>query len=80
MSYIPVLDLADYLSGDEARRQKFIQGFGKAYSEIGFAAIENHGIPQEVIDNYYGLVEKFFSMPVETKLKYEKILPAFGRL
>ena len=37
MSYIPVLDLADYLSGDEARRQKFIQGFGKAYSEIGFA-------------------------------------------
>ena len=52
MSYIPVLDLADYLSGDEARRQKFIQGFGKAYSEIGFAAIENHGIPQAIIDKY----------------------------
>jgi len=73
MSYIPVLDLADYLSGDEEKRQRFIQGFGKAYSEIGFAAIDNHGIPQDLIDKYYGLVEQFYAMPVETKLKYEKI-------
>ena len=63
MSYIPVLDLADYLSGDEARRQKFIQGFGKAYS----------GIPQPVIDKYYGLVEQFYALPVEKKLDYEKV-------
>ena len=50
----------DYLSGDEAKRQQFIQGFGKAYSEIGFAAINNHGIPQELINKYYGLVEQFY--------------------
>ena len=73
MSYIPVLDLADYLSGDEQRRQQFIQGFGKAYSEIGFAAINNHGIPQEVINKYYGLVEQFYALPLETKLSYEKV-------
>ena len=73
MSYIPVLDLADYLSGDEEKRQRFIQGFGKAYSEIGFAAIENHGIPQEIINKYYGLVEQFYALPLESKHNYEKI-------
>ncbi|HNF48142.1 MAG TPA: 2-oxoglutarate and iron-dependent oxygenase domain-containing protein [Chitinophagales bacterium] len=73
MSYIPVLDLADYLSGDESRRQKFIQGFGKAYSEIGFAAIENHGIDKDLIDKFYSQVETFFAMPTDTKLNYEKI-------
>jgi isopenicillin N synthase-like dioxygenase len=73
MSYIPVLDLADYLSDDAARRERFIQGFGKAYSEIGFAAIDNHGIPQTLIDKYYHQVEQFFALPLDTKLSYEKI-------
>ena len=68
MSYIPVVDLNDYLS---SRKDKFIQNFGKAYEEIGFAAIENHGIPSHVIDEYYALVEEFYSLPLETKRSYE---------
>ncbi|MBK7140372.1 MAG: hypothetical protein IPH74_15740 [Bacteroidetes bacterium] len=43
MSYIPVVDLNDYLSNDSSRKDKFIQNVGKAYEEIGFAAIENQG-------------------------------------
>lgn len=73
MAYIPVVDLSDYLSGEEARKQKFIQGFGKAYEEIGFAAIENHGISQDLINKYYGLVEQFYQLDLPTKLKYEKV-------
>ena len=71
MSYIPVVDLNDYLSNDSSRKDKFIQNFGKAYEEIGFAAIENHGIPSHVIDEYYALVEEFYSLPLETKRSYE---------
>ena len=73
MAYVPVVDLSDYLSGDETRRQKFIQGFGKAYEEIGFAAIENHGIAQDLINKYYGFVEQFYQLDLVTKLKYEKV-------
>lgn len=71
MSIIPVLDLADYLSDDIVRKQKFIQDFGKAYEEIGFAAIENHGIPPELIQSFYKSIQEFFAMPTEEKLKYE---------
>ena len=71
MSIVPVLDLADYLSDDIVRKQKFIQDFGKAYEEIGFAAIENHGIPPELIQSFYKSIQEFFAMPTEEKLKYE---------
>jgi isopenicillin N synthase-like dioxygenase len=71
MSVIPVLDLQDYLSNDPQRKQKFIQGFGKAYEEIGFAAIENHGIPSELTDRFYKAIQQFFAMPTADKLKYE---------
>ena len=71
MSIIPVLDLSLFLSGSEVQRNKFVADLGSAYEEIGFAAIENHGIPQDVIDDFYGQVERFFAMSVEDKEKYE---------
>ncbi|HWJ90192.1 MAG TPA: 2-oxoglutarate and iron-dependent oxygenase domain-containing protein [Flavisolibacter sp.] len=42
---IPVVDLADFLSGDKNKKQKFVQELGKAYEEVGFVAVKNHGIP-----------------------------------
>ncbi|MBD0364916.1 MAG: 2-oxoglutarate and iron-dependent oxygenase domain-containing protein, partial [Flavisolibacter sp.] len=42
---IPVVDLSDFLSGDERRKQKFVNELGKAYEEVGFVAVKNHGIP-----------------------------------
>ncbi len=71
MSIIPVLDLSQFLAGNEEQRNKFVKDLGKAYEEIGFAAIENHGISQELIDKFYDQVELFFAMPVAQKEKYE---------
>jgi isopenicillin N synthase-like dioxygenase len=71
MSIIPVLDLSEYLDGNEMQKKKFVNDLGKAYEEIGFAAIENHGIPQDLIDKFYEQVETFFAMPVQEKEKYE---------
>ena len=53
------------------QRNDFVQKLGKAYEEIGFVAVENHGIPQELIDEFYQNVKAFFSQDVDTKLKYE---------
>ena len=69
---IPVVDLSDFLSGDQSRKQKFVQELGKAYEEVGFVAVKNHGIPDDLIADLYKYVQQFFSLPTETKLSYEK--------
>lgn len=69
---IPVVNLADFLSGDENRKKEFVAQLGKAYEEVGFVAVKNHGIPDDLIADLYKYVQQFFSLPTETKLKYEK--------
>jgi isopenicillin N synthase-like dioxygenase len=69
---IPVVDLSDFLSGDADRKQSFVQALGKAYEEVGFVAVKNHGIPDDLIADLYNYVQEFFSMPSDVKLRYEK--------
>jgi isopenicillin N synthase-like dioxygenase len=69
---IPVVDLADFLSGEETRKQKFVQELGKAYEDVGFVAVKNHGIPDELIGDLYKYVQQFFSLEDGRKLGYEK--------
>ena len=41
---IPSVDFDEFLSGDAARKNEFVQNLGKAYEEIGFVAVKNHEI------------------------------------
>ncbi|HEU4903391.1 MAG TPA: 2-oxoglutarate and iron-dependent oxygenase domain-containing protein, partial [Flavisolibacter sp.] len=59
---IPVVDLSDFLSGDENRKQNFVQALGKAYEEVGFVAVKNHGIPDDLIADLYNYVQQFFAL------------------
>jgi isopenicillin N synthase-like dioxygenase len=68
---IPSVDLAEFLSGDPVRKEAFIQELGKAYEEVGFVAVKNHGVPEEVIADLYRNVQAFFSLPLEQKKNYE---------
>ena len=68
---IPVVDLADFLSGDPVRKSSFVQQLGNAYEEVGFVSVKNHGIPDELIAHLYEYVQEFFSLPLEKKLNYE---------
>lgn len=69
---IPIVDLSDFTSGDPQRKHKFVEELGKAFEDIGFVSVRNHGVPQDVIDAYYDAVKEFFSKPTEIKKKYEK--------
>jgi isopenicillin N synthase-like dioxygenase len=69
---IPVVNLADFLSGDPQLKQKFVNDLGKAYEEVGFVAVKNHGIPDDLIADLYKYVQKFFSLPSNKKYEYEK--------
>ena len=68
---IPVVDLEDFLSGDPVRKASFVDQLGKAYEEVGFVALKNHGVPDELISNLYEYVQQFFSLPLEKKLAFE---------
>jgi len=68
---IPSLDLADFTSGDPARKAKFVEDLGSAYNQIGFVAIKNHGLSDLLTEKLYGNVKKFFDLPEEVKRRYE---------
>jgi len=68
---IPVVDIADFLSGDPQRKEAFVQQLGKAYEDVGFVAVKNHGVPDSLISNLYEYVQQFFSLPSQRKLEYE---------
>lgn len=68
---IPSLDLADFTSGDPERKAKFVQEIGKAFNNIGFVAIKNHGLSEELRGKLYEAVQKFFYQSDELKKKYE---------
>ena len=68
---IPSVDLAEFLSGDPIRKNAFVQELGKAYEEVGFVAVKNHGVPDELIADLYRYVQEFFSLPLEKKKNYE---------
>ncbi len=68
---IPVVDLAEFIHGDSEQKSHFVQQLGKAYEEVGFVAVKNHGIPDQLIAELYEYVQQFFSLPLERKLKYE---------
>ena len=68
---IPVVDLSDFLSGDPQRKKSFVNQIGKAYEDVGFVAVKNHGIPDELIGDLYKYVKEFYSLPADQKKKYE---------
>lgn len=68
---IPVVNLADFLSGDPQLKQAFVNQLGKAYEEVGFVAVKNHGIPDDLIADLYKYVQQFFALPNDIKKKYE---------
>ena len=71
METIPVVDLAGFLSNDTGKKNAFVNALGKAYETVGFVSVKNHGIPDELIRDLYSEVQRFFSLPLEKKRKYE---------
>ncbi len=72
MSYVPVVDLNDFLSGHAEKKRRFVQELGNAYQEVGFVIVRNHGISDSLIADLYREVKAFFSLPESIKRQYEK--------
>lgn len=68
---IPSLDLADFTVGSTEKRLRFINDLGRAYHHIGFVAIRNHFLSDELSGQLYQVIKQFFSLDDAVKKKYE---------
>jgi isopenicillin N synthase-like dioxygenase len=68
---IPVIDLSDFTGKNPELKNSFVAQLGKAFEEVGFVAVKNHGISDELIEKLYRYVQEFFSLPAEKKKLYE---------
>ncbi|MCC6461196.1 MAG: isopenicillin N synthase family oxygenase [Saprospiraceae bacterium] len=68
---IPTVDLSTFTQGTPAQRQAFVHDLGKAFHEVGFVAVVNHGIPKHLVDGFYAASKAFFALPEPVKRKYE---------
>jgi isopenicillin N synthase-like dioxygenase len=68
---ISSIDLNDFLSGDDKRKEKFVQELGRAYEEIGFVALKGHLLTNETSNNLYQQVQNFFNLPLDKKVTFE---------
>ena len=81
---IPTVDFADR-SGNEEQQARFIKAVGDSLKEIGFFALENHGIDLQLIDEAYKQGDAFFSLPkaikqsyLQPKIAHQRGYTAFG--
>ncbi len=68
---IPSVDLAEFTSGNSQQKSEFVKALGEAYETIGFVAVKNHGLSDELSDELYKQVEHFFSLSETQKRAYE---------
>jgi isopenicillin N synthase-like dioxygenase len=69
---IPSLDLAAFSGSDKAKKAKFVAELGAAYNNIGFVAIRNHFLTDDIQQRLYAAIKKFFALPDAVKQKYER--------
>ncbi|WP_158968250.1 isopenicillin N synthase family dioxygenase [Chachezhania sediminis] len=60
---IPRIDMSDF----HARKAEITEDLWQAATGIGFFQLENHGIPQALIDEAFALSAAFFDLPADLK-------------
>ena len=68
---IPLVDLSQFINGNAAERRAFVEQLGKAFHEVGFVGVVNHGISKQLVDDFYAASKAFFALPEVVKRKYE---------
>jgi len=66
-----VTDQVPTLDASAADSPQFARDIAAAYAEYGFVIIQNHGIDKRLIDHCIQCFQRFFALPVETKLRYK---------
>lgn len=66
---IPVVDLREFHAGPAAQ-QAFVQTLGEALETVGFFAVTQTGVDEELLARAYRVAETFFALPDAVKRQY----------
>jgi isopenicillin N synthase-like dioxygenase len=71
LDQIPSLDLNDFSDHDPKLKAEFVAKLGQAFNNIGFVAIKNHGLSDDLREKLYEEIKRFFFSDDELKRKYD---------
>tara|TARA_B100000809_G_scaffold266760_1_gene331260 strand:+ start:5961 stop:6911 length:951 start_codon:yes stop_codon:yes gene_type:complete len=71
MNTIPSVNLEDFLSDDNSKKEHFIKNIGNAFKEIGFVALKGHFLTAEHTSQLYSEINRFFDLKDTIKRNYE---------
>lgn len=77
--WVPVIDIADWHTGDAATRARIASDVDAAGREVGFMQITGHGIPDATIAALTAALDAFFGLPPESKGRYRAPRPEINR-
>jgi isopenicillin N synthase-like dioxygenase len=65
---VPVIDLSSARAGGAADRRRTAAAIDAACRDIGFFAIDGHGVPERVVHDLRRVAHEFFALPAAAKL------------
>jgi isopenicillin N synthase-like dioxygenase len=68
MSSIAAVDLTAFLEGTAEEQNVIAAEVDEICRSLGFLIVEQHGVPQQVIDDAWSAARAFFDLPLEQKL------------
>lgn len=64
---VPVIDFADFLSGNEAAKEATAKAINTACRDTGFFTLANHGLDANIIERAFSEAAAFFDLPENEK-------------
>jgi isopenicillin N synthase-like dioxygenase len=65
---IPVLDLAPLLAGEAGAQERLGAELRRAFTEVGFYFVRNHGVPDALVEAAFTAARRFHDQPLDAKL------------
>ena len=69
MSLLPVFNIGNFFQGTEAEKVNFGREIDSICKNTGFIALQNHGVPKQIIDNVWNDTQNFFCLSMKEKNK-----------
>jgi isopenicillin N synthase-like dioxygenase len=76
---VPIIDIAPYRTGAEARKRAVAAQIGEACRDIGFLVIAGHGVSPGLIDAVDDVSRAFFDLPLAEKMRIARPAPDVTR-
>eukprot|EP00961_Rhodomonas_salina_P101236 1362594-Rhodomonas_salina.2 len=71
LQHVPVVDFHGFVTGNAQEKEKVALQIFRAFNDIGFVTLVNHGLEPEVLKQTFRSSRDFFELPDDAKQKYK---------